>query len=84
MASSSYRVLQQVVYLPKQLNEVILQASLVRWNKKYDGSKESLTPKSHKSHSPHPNAHTETELKWIKGYHRRNPDISINELYGKL
>lgn len=40
--------------------------------------------KSHKPHSPHPNAHTEEELKWIRDYHRRNPNISTGELYGKL
>ena len=62
----------------------ISKASLMRWNKAYDGTKESLMPKSHKPHSPHPNAHTEQELKWIRDYHRRNPDISICELYGKL
>jgi len=56
----------------------------MRWNKKYDGTKESLAPKSHKPLTPHPNAHTETELKWIRDYHRRNPDSSICELYGKL
>ena len=56
----------------------------MRWNKAYDGTKESLLPKSHKPHSPHPNAHTEQELKWICDYHRRNPNISICELYGKL
>ena len=62
----------------------ISKASLMRWNKAYDGTKESLMPKSHKPHSPHPNAHTEEELKWICDYHRRNPNISICELYGKL
>lgn len=41
-------------------------------------------PKSHRPHSQHPNAHTEQELGWIKAYHRRNPNISICELYGKL
>jgi transposase InsO family protein len=56
----------------------------MRWNKKYDGTKESLMPKSHRPHSPHPNAHTEEELGWIRNYHRRNPNISICELYGKL
>ena len=55
----------------------------MKWNKRYDGTKESLVPKSHRSHSPHPNAHTEQELKWIKDYHRRNPNISLGELYGK-
>lgn len=56
----------------------------MRWNKQYDGTKESLEPKSHKPLTPHPNSHTEEELKWIKDYHRRNPNISICELYGKL
>lgn len=56
----------------------------MRWNKAYDGTKESLRDKSHKPHSPHPNAHTVQELKWIRDYHRRNPNISICELYGKL
>ena len=62
----------------------VSKASLMRWNKQYDGTKESLLAKSHRPHSQHPNAHTEQELKWIRDYHRRNPDISICELYGKL
>lgn len=60
------------------------KASLMRWNKKYNGSKESLIDKSHKPLSPHPNAHTEQELTWIKNYIKRNPNISLCELYGKL
>jgi len=56
----------------------------MRWNKQYDGTRESLVPKSHKPHTKHPNAHTDQELKWICNYHRRNPNISICELYGKL
>lgn len=62
----------------------ISKASLMRWNKRYDGTKESLEPKSHKPLTPHPNSHTEEEIKWIKDYHRRNPNISVCELYGKL
>lgn len=62
----------------------ISKASLMRWNKAYDGTNESLLPKSHRPLSPHPNAHTEEELKWIRDYHRRSPNISICELYGKL
>lgn len=34
--------------------------------------------------TPHPNAHTETELKWIRDLHHRNPHIFICEMYGKL
>lgn len=62
----------------------ISKASLMRWNKKFDGSKDSLIDKSHKPHSKHPNAHTDEELKWIKDYIKRNPNISMIELYGKL
>ena len=40
----------------------ISKASLMRWNRLYDGTKESLVPKSHRPHSQHPNAHTEEEL----------------------
>ena len=29
----------------------VSKASLMRWNKRYDGTKESLMEKSHKSHS---------------------------------
>lgn len=60
------------------------KASLMRWNKKFDGTKESLVDKSHRPLSPHPNAHTEEELTWIRNYLRRNPNISLCELYGKL
>lgn len=62
----------------------ISKSSLMRWNKKYDGTKESLTNKSHRPLSPHPRSHTDEELKWIRDYHRRNPNISVCELYGKL
>ena len=62
----------------------ISKASLMRWSKQYDGSKESLMPKSHRPHSQHPNAHTEEELTRIRNLHRRNPNISVCEMYGKL
>lgn len=62
----------------------ISKASLMRWNKKFDGTRQSLADGSHRPLSPHPNAHTPTELKWITNLHRRNPHISICEMYGKL
>ena len=62
----------------------ISKASLMRWNKKFDGTRQSLADASHRPLSPHPNAHTPTELKWISNLHRRNPHISICEMYGKL
>lgn len=60
------------------------KASLMRWNKRFDGTKDSLVDKSNKPLTPHPNAHTEEELSWIKNYIRRSPNISLCELYGKL
>ena len=62
----------------------ISKSSLMRWNRKYDGSDESLYDKSHRPHTSHPNAHTDIEIYMIKNYYRRNPGISIPELYGKL
>lgn len=62
----------------------ISKSSLLRWNKKFDDTKDSLVDKSHRPLTKHPNAHTAVELKWIQDYHRRNPHISICELYGKL
>lgn len=56
----------------------------MRWNKRFDGSRESLVDKSQRPHTPHPNAHSETELKWIRDLHRRPPHISLLEMYGKL
>ena len=62
----------------------ISRTSLWRWNKKYDGTIESLIDKSHRPISVHPNAHTEEELKWISDLRRRNPSITLNEIWYKL
>lgn len=62
----------------------ISKSSLMRWNKKFDGTRQSLMDKSHRPLSPHPRAHSQLELKWIRDYYRRNPHISVCELYGKL
>ena len=62
----------------------ISKASLMRWNKRFDGTKESLVDKSHRPLSKHPNEHTEHELTLIKNYMRRTPSMSMCELYGKL
>ncbi len=78
----AYRQTKDISYVCRKYK--ISKASLMRWNKLYDGTRESLLPKSHRPLTPHPNAHTEEEIKWIKDYHRRNPNISICELYGKL
>lgn len=81
-AVETYRTTKDISYVCRKYK--ISKASLMRWNRLYDGTRESLQPKSHRPHRPHPNAHTEQELRWIRNYHRRNPNISICELYGKL
>ncbi len=62
----------------------ISKASLMRWNKRFDGTKDSLRDKSHRPLSKHPSAHTEDELRHIKNYLRRNPTMTMIELYAKL
>ena len=62
----------------------ISRISLWRWVKKYDGTPESLKDKSHKPKSRHPEAHTNQEIRWIRNYVRRNPRITLCELWIKL
>lgn len=62
----------------------VSKASLMRWLKQYDGTPESLANKSHRPHKPHPKSHTKDEIRTIKNYIRRNPNIGLNELYSKL
>ena len=81
-AVETYRLVKDIPYICRKYK--ISKASLMRWNKAYDGTTGSLFPKSHRPKSPHPNAHTKEEIKWIQNLHRRNPNISICEMYGKL
>ncbi len=81
-AVEMYRQTDDIDYVVRKYH--VGRSSIYRWDNQYDGTEASLMDKSHKPHTPHPNAHTEEEIKWIKDYIRRNPDISICELYGKL
>lgn len=58
--------------------------SLYRWRKKFDGTLESLSPKYCAPHTTHPMAHKPEEIKHIFDLVKRNPNIGLNELYGKL
>ena len=58
--------------------------TLYRWKAKFDGTPESLNNKSSRPHTKHPMAHTEKEVRNILNVIRRNPNIGLNELYGKL
>lgn len=60
------------------------ERSLWRWKAKYDGTLDSLKNKSSRPLSPHPNSQTEEEIRNIRNLLRRNPNIGLNELYGKL
>jgi transposase InsO family protein len=57
---------------------------LWRWKRQYDGSITSLEPKFSRKNIHHPNEQTEEEKTNIKNLVRRNPEIGLNELYGKL
>ncbi len=58
--------------------------SLYRWKKLYNGSLDSLQPKYCAPYTPHPNRHSEEEIKHIRDLIKRNSHIGLNELYGKL
>ena len=53
------------------------------WLKRWDGSIESLVEQSKKPHS-HPNQHTEEEIRVIRNYRRRNPNLGLTELWHRL
>ncbi len=57
--------------------------NIYRWRKRYDGTPQSLAPRSHRPHS-HPNQHTEKELKLIQDMRRRNPNAGLVVFWVKL
>ena len=81
-AVKTYRNNGDIDYVCRKYH--ISRTSLWRWNKKYDGTKESITDKSHRPLSKHPSAHTEEEMKSIKDLIKRNPHITLNEIWYKL
>ena len=58
------------------------ERSLWRWKAQYDGTLESLEPKSCRPHTPHPNSHTEEEVAQIVKILKTKPNLSYNEMYG--
>ena len=81
-AVKTYRNGNSIDYVCRKYH--ISRTSLYRWDKRYDGSKESLVDKSHRPFTPHPRAHTEEEITWIKNLVRKNPHITLCELWMKL
>ena len=56
---------------------------IYRWKQRWDGTPESLVCFSRRPHS-HPNAHTPEEIAMIKRYRKRNPNLSVTELWARL
>ena len=81
-AVKMYRNCGDIDYVCRKYH--ISRISLWRWNKKYDGTVESLKDKSHKPKSRHPKSHTNQEIRWIRNYVRRKPRMTLNELWYKL
>ena len=81
-AVKTYRNGASVAFICRRYK--VSKASLMRWNKRFDGTKESLKDRSHRPLTPHPKAHTEQELIWIKNCIRRNPNATLIEIFYKL
>lgn len=81
-AVKTYRLGWSVKFVVRRYK--ISKASLMRWNRRFDGTIDSLRDRSHRPKTPHPSAHTPQEKTWIKNLIRRNPTISLIELYAKL
>ena len=62
----------------------INRSTLWRWRVQDNGTLKSLEPVFSRKHILHPNRQTEEEVTSIKNLIKRNPDIGLNELYGKL
>ena len=77
-----YRQTKDISFVRRRYK--ISKASLMRRKNLYDGTRESLLPKSHRPKTLHPSAHTEEELNRIRNYHRQIPNISFRKLYKKL
>ena len=60
------------------------RTTIWRWKRQYDGTVESLEPRFSRKNMHHPNEQTKEEKKHILDLVRRNPNIGLNELYGKL
>jgi hypothetical protein len=56
----------------------------MRWNNKFDGTKESLFDISHRPHAQHPNSHTLEKVKKFVHLMRNNPNLGLDELLTKL
>lgn len=56
---------------------------IYRWMKRYNGTLQSLSDRSHRPHS-HPNQHTPDEIRLIENMRRRNPHTGLVVFWVKL
>ena len=63
-AVKTYRLGWSVKFVVRRYK--ISKDSLMRWNRRFDGTIDSLRDHSHRPKTPHPNAHTPQEKTWIK------------------
>lgn len=61
----------------------VSRATIYRWQKRYDGTLESLKDRSHRPHS-HPNQHTEEEIELIKRMRKKNKHTGLVVFWVKL
>lgn len=59
----------------------VVERTIWRYKKLYDGSLKSLENKSSRPHTPHPQEHTEEEINNIREVLSRNPYMPHKELY---
>ena len=79
-AAEAFRQTRDIEYVMRRYHAS--RTSMYHWNKQYDGTPESLENKSHKPKTPHTNAHTERELKWINV--SRLHERSALKIYGTV
>ena len=60
------------------------ERSLWRWKSLYDGSLDSLEPRTSRKNMPHPNSHTKEEVSNIVNVLEKNPEMAFNDIYGIL
>lgn len=70
-----YRKCNDIGYVCRKYH--ISRTSLWRWNKKYDGRKESLEDKSHRPLSKYPKEHTEKGNKMDKRFNKKKSTYNI-------
>jgi len=60
------------------------KASLMRWNKRYDGTPESLMDKSHRPHHTHPTSHSAKEIESIQKAVNKHPHAPVPFIWHEL